>query len=293
MFALIDNPASGRRDHEALLARLKEHIAGQGDEARVFETREAGDGERQTRLALEAGCDRVAVIGGDGSLSDAVRALAGSGATLCLVPTGTGNDFARALGLPKDPMEAFAAQLRGEEAQIDCGAVNGRPFLNVAGTGFDVDVLRRTEELKAEYPGPQAYRRAILSVLRHYEAAQMDVSVDGGAFERCRATIVEIANGRYIGGGMKVAPGAKVDDGLFDVVRVGAVPRRAIPLLLPLFIAGAHVRLPVAQVCRARRVTIRRDGMTVNIDGDLARMDEARFEILPGALRVMRPAAKA
>ena len=292
MFALIDNPASGGRDHAALVARLKEIIAAQGEEVRVFETQAEGDGERQTRLALEAGYNRIVVIGGDGSLSDAVRALAGSDATLFIAPNGTGNDFARTLGLPKAPDQAFLAQLRGEQTQIDCGMLNGRPFVNVAGTGFDVEVLRRTEELKADYPGPQAYRRAILSVLRRYEPMQMEVSVDGGPFERCRATIVEVANGRYIGGGMKVAPGAQVGDGFFDVVRVCAVPRRAIPLLLPLFIAGAHVHLPIASVSRARQVTIRRNGMVVDVDGRLEAMDEARFAVMPGALRIMRPAQR-
>ena len=293
MFGVIDNPVSGGGVHEELIRQIESAIEARGERCRRFVTQAEGDGERQVRAAIEAGCTDIAVVGGDGSLSDAVRALAGSGAALSVVPCGTGNDFARALGLPKNPLEAFIAQLDGEHAQIDCGAVNGKPFINVAGTGFDVEVLRRTEELKDIYPGEQAYRRALLSVLSKYEAMEMEVSVDGAPFTRQRLTIVEAANGQFFGGGMRIAPGAKIDDALLDVVQVGRVPRRAIPFLLPLLLAGLHVHIPVVKVCRAKCVTIRRSGMVVNIDGRLEAMDEARFEVLSGALCVRRPAKKA
>lgn len=290
MFALIDNPVSGGGGHTELVRRIRAALEERGETVRLFETRGEGDGERLCAQALTEGCGHVVCAGGDGSLSDAVRALAGSDATLYAVPCGTGNDFARAFGLPKDPFGAFLAQLDGEPARIDCGAVNGRPFLNVAGSGFDVEVLRRTEELKASYPGGQAYRRALLSVLGSYEAREIEVCADGGEAETGRYTVVEVANGQYIGGGMRVAPGAGMTDGLFDVVKIGRVPARTIPLLLPLLIAGLHVYAPFVRVARARRVTLRRRGMTVNIDGRLEDMDEARFEVKPGALRMMRPA---
>lgn len=293
MFGLIDNPTAGGGGHAVLIEKIEAAIAARGERYRIFPTHSEGDGERQTRLALEEGCSDIVVIGGDGSLSDAVRTLAFTNATFFVVPCGTGNDFARALRLPKDPLEAFEAQLGGEPSRIDCGAVNGRPFINVAGTGFDVEVLRRTEELKSIYPGEQAYRRAVASVLGRYEALEAEVSVDDAPFERRRFTIVEAANGRFFGGGMRIAPGAQVGDGLLDVVQVGSVPPRAIPLLLPLLIAGLHVHLPVVKVCRAKSVTVKSPGMVINIDGRLEAMDTARFEVLAGALRVMLPAKKA
>ena len=293
MFGLIYNPVSGGGIREELIRRIESAVAERGERCRTFATQEEGDGERQARAALAEGCTDIAIMGGDGSLSDAVRALAGSDAALSVVPCGTGNDFARALGLPKNPFEAFMAQLDSESSRIDCGAVNGKPFINVAGTGFDVEVLRRTEELKDIYPGEQAYRRALLSVLSKYEAMEMEVSIDGAPFTRQRLTIVEAANGRFFGGGMRIAPDARIDDALLDVVQVCRVPRREIPFLLPLLIAGLHVHLPVVKVCRARSVTIRRSGMVVNIDGRLEAMDEAHFEVLSGALRVRRPAKKA
>ena len=170
------------------------------------------------------------------------------------------------------------------------GTINGRPFLNVSGSGFDVEVLRMTEELKAVYPGETAYRKAVLAVVGRYRAMEAELSIDGGPFEKRRVTIAEFANGQYIGGGMRVAPFAREDDGLLDVVTVVPVWHGLIPMLLPLFILGAHVRLPLAKSVRAREAVLRCKGMTVNIDGRLEQMDEARYGILPGALRVMRPA---
>lgn len=289
MFAIIVNPVSGGGKNAQIAKQIGALLLQRGKAYRVFETAKEGDGDRQVRLALESGCEAVVCIGGDGTLSEIAQELIGSSSVLYIVPSGTGNDFARALGLPRDPIEAFKAQLDGRQTMIDCGSINGRAFINVAGSGFDVEVLRKTEEFKQRYPGEQAYRRAVLAVLGSYKAFQAEISIDGGEFRPCSSTIVEIANGQYIGGGMKVAPAAQVQDGLFDVVLVGCVPRLMIPLLLPLFILGAHVHLPIVRVVRAKHVVLRARGMVVNIDGRLEEMDEARFEIRPSALRIMLP----
>jgi len=105
-------------------------------------------------------------------------------------------------------------------------------------------------------------------------------------------TILEVANGRYFGGGMQVAPRARFDDGLFDVVLIKPVYSFMIPFLLPLFILGIHIYLPIASVVRAKRVTIcsrEKGGMVINIDGQLEDMQIAQYEILPEALHVMKP----
>jgi len=288
MFAIIFNPVSGSHRAEALSKQIADVLARRGEAVSLFPTAAEGDGANQARRALEAGCSELVCIGGDGTLSEVVSAAAGSEATLYVVPTGTGNDFARVLKLPRDPMDAFMAQLDGVPARVDCGSINGRPFLNVAGSGFDVEVLRKMDELKAIYPGPKAYRKAVLSTLENFTAFEADVSIDGGAFARERTTIIEIANGQCIGGGMRVAPGAKPDDGLFHVVIVSKVPRWTVPFLLPLFIFGLHVYLPVARVVCAKKVVMRAEKMVVEVDGQLESMDEARFEIMEGALRIRK-----
>lgn len=290
MVAIVMNPTSGSGGSRSLLASISALLSGRGMDVRVFATQASGDERRQTELALKAGAKDIVCVGGDGTLSEVVGALAGKDATLYIVPSGTGNDFARAFGLPHEPVAALAAQLDGTPARIDLGTINGRPFLNVSGSGFDVEVLRMTEELKSVYPGETAYRKAVLAVIGRYRAMEAELSIDGGPFKRQSVTIAEFANGQYIGGGMRVAPFARVDDGLLDVVTVVSVWHVLIPLLLPLFILGVHVRLPLAHSMRAKEAVLRCKGMTVNIDGRLEQLDEARYGILPGALRVMRPA---
>lgn len=289
MFAIIYNPFSGKGNAERIAQKIKEMLRSQGKDAVFYPTHAQGDGFNQAHRAFEDGCREIICIGGDGTLSEVIGAVAGRDVVFYIVPTGTGNDFARVLGLPHDPLEAFCAQLGGREARIDCGKINGRPFLNVAGSGFDVEVLRRMDEFRKIYPGPKAYRKAVTSTLEKFTAFEAEISIDGGAFERVRTTIIEIANGQYIGGGMRVAPGARQDDGLFSVVIVNKVPRWSVPFLLPLFIVGGHVYLPVARVISAKRVILRAPGMVVEVDGQLEQVDQAEFEIMPGALKIMRP----
>lgn len=289
MFAIIVNPVSGDHESGLLIDRLCAMIGEKGHTARVFATESEGDATNKTRQALEAGYTSIVGVGGDGTLSEIVEAMGGSGATLYIVPCGTGNDFARAFELPKDPIEAFRMQLDGERHAYDCPTINGRPFLNIGGSGFDVEVLRKTEELKAIYPGEKAYTKAVLDVLTKYRPNEIELTIDGGTPTHERCTIIEVANGRFFGGGMQVAPLSHADDGLLDVVVVNIVPRWAIPFLLPLFVKGWHVHLPICRVVKAKRAVLRAKGMTINIDGRLEDMDVAEFGMIPGGLMMMKP----
>ena len=287
---VVLNPRAGRMQASRRLGELLPLLEGDGVVAELLETSAPGEAREAVQKRAGEFC-RVVCIGGDGTICEVAGELCHTGATFYVVPGGTGNDFARAFHLPKNPMAAFEAQLAGEPVEIDCGRMNGQSFLNVSGSGFDVAVLQKTEELKAVYPGEKAYRKAVLSVLGRYKAFEADVSIDGGAETHEACTIVEIANGQSIGGGMRVAPDAKLDDGYFDVVVVKKVPRMLIPLLLPAFMLGWHTKIGLARVVRAKNVTMRAKGMIVNLDGKLLRADEAKYKILPGAIRMKKPRA--
>jgi len=290
MFIVIMNPTAGGGRAESICKGVCELLELRAIPHRVLVTESA---EHATVLASEAarsGCEAIVAIGGDGTLCEIAAGLAERSVPLYFVPCGTGNDFVRVLNLPSDPIEALIAQLDGEEVRLDMAVVNGKGFLNVAGSGFDVDVLRETIRFKHVGKGLLPYLLGLISALKQFHAFKAELTLDTGEVLREEFTIISIANGRFFGGGMKVAPLAEVTDGLLDVMIIRGLPKWAVPFLLPLFIFGLHARLPF--ICRVRRcqsVKLVSPGMTFNMDGELHQMDEANVRILPGHLSIRLP----
>ena len=289
MYILIANPASGRGLALRKLPEIEAEFSRRGLAYRVERTVCAEDAVRAARAAAVESPEGIVAIGGDGTFFDVVNGMAGSDVPLLFVPCGTGNDFIKSLPLPREPLAALRAQLDSPLSRIDLGRMNGTYFLNVSGTGFDVDVLRLVDGHKQRHGGLLAYLLALRDALRHYRPTEAAISFDGGPERSASFAILSIGNGRFIGGGMRAVPNAKVDDGLLDVVIVDPVRRGAIPPLIAFFIAGLHIRLGLAKLVRCRSFTLRRSGMTVNLDGELRPADEARFELLPAALTVRLP----
>ena len=251
------------------------------------------DAARIARAAAAGQSQGIIAVGGDGTLFEIINGMIGSDVPLLFVSCGTGNDFVRTLKLPKDPVEALKCQLDAPTGRIDVGKMNDFYFLNVAGTGFDVDVLRNAEKYKAKYTGLRTYLFGLFDAIRDFRPMTALVSFDDGPEEEVSFSILSIGNGRYIGGGMKAVPDAKLDDGLFDVVTVRPVSKPAIALLIALYIAGKHIAIGLGRLRRCRKLSIRHPGMTVNLDGELFSADSARFELLPNALCVRVPGIKA
>ena len=243
---------------------------------------------RAREIAASEAEARLIVLGGDGTFNEVANGLTGTDALLYFVSCGTGNDFVKALGLPKDPVEALGVQLSSQPRRVDAGLVNDRLFLNVSGTGFDIEVLRQTQRFRTRFKGLLAYLLGLIAALSRFRPVEARITAGGRTFSQ-KLTIFEVANGRYIGGGMLVAPQANPSDGLFDVVYVDAVNRRTIMKLLPMFVSGKFVSLPVTHTLRAEEVVIESPGMTINLDGELQRVDRAHYRVLPGGLRIACP----
>lgn len=289
MYTLIVNPTAGRGAAAEQLSRIECVLKERGLEYRVERTTAPRDATHIARAAVAGQSEGVIAVGGDGTLYEIVNGMVGSDVPLFFTPCGTGNDFVRMLGLPKNPVEALRLQLDAPEGRIDVGRMNGICFLNVAGTGFDVDVLRNAEKYKAKYTGLRPYLFGLFDAIRSFRPMTAHVSFDDCPEEELSFSILSIGNGRYIGGGMKAVPDAKPDDGLFDVVTVRPVSKPAIVLLIALYIAGKHLKIGLGKLRRCRKLSIRRQGMTLNLDGELISADAACFELLPSALCVRVP----
>ena len=289
---IIANETAGSGAGAAVFGRVCALLRDREIPFRADRTEFPGHAVRLADAAVSAGETDIVCIGGDGTLSEVVNGLAGRFVTLYFVPCGTGNDFVKVLHLPKDPLEALEAQLSGTPRKIDVGRLNDMHFINVSGSGFDVEVLRQAARFKKLGKGLLPYLLGIFAALRHFRALPVEITADGKT-EKTEVTIFSVGNGCYIGGGMKAVPHASPYDGLFDVVIARKFSRPAILRMLTKFIPGKHTTLPGIREFRCREITFRCPGMVLDVDGELIPMDEARYGLLPGALGVKLPGSPA
>ena len=288
-WTVIVNPVAGRGRTRKLLPVIEERAAAVGAKVQV-----SLNPDDPTRLAQEAaaqGHDLVA-CGGDGVVAAVAGVAADTGRTLAVVPTGAGNDFARVLGYdPKHPMEAFAALEHGHDRVIDLGQVNGRWYTCVTASGFDAEANRWANTVH-RLSGTALYVAAVLRTLAVYKPHPFRLTVDGETHE-FRAWLVAVGNGPSYGGGMNIAPAAKLDDGLLDVTVVGAMTRWQMLTSFPKVFKGTHVSHPLVSTFRAARVDLvsldPSVPMDVYADGELVGPLPATMEARPAALKVRVP----
>ena len=288
MLYLITNEHAGSGGAAAVFSRVRAMLEEKRIPFRADVTARPGHAAELADDAVKNGEKEIVCLGGDGTIFEIVNGLAGRFVTMYFVPCGTGNDFVKVLDLPADPVEALSAQLSGEPRRLDVGKLNDYHFLNVSGSGFDVEVLRQAERFKRLGKGRVPYLMGIFAALKYFRPLPVEITCDG-VTEKRDVTIFSVGNGCYIGGGMKAVPHAKPDDGLFDLVIADRFTRPQILQMLSKFIPGRHVELPGVSERRCRSLTVRCPGMVVDVDGELIPMDEARYELLPGALGVRLP----
>lgn len=287
MLTLIANPTAG--SGYALKTEQKLKAALEGRAAyEILHTAGPGDATRLAReAAAKAGCTGVVAVGGDGTCCEVACGLVGTGVPMGIIPSGTGNDFIKSVGLPKEPLAALDIILKGKPQPVDAGRLNDRMFLNVCGTGFDVQTLEFTQAAKKYARGILPYMIGLIRAIFSFRPVHVSFTADGVTQER-DVLLCSIANGRYIGGGIPVCPGAQPDDGLLDMVIVETRPRWKIPFYLPGLMLGRIDSFRVTTHRRCSTMSILSKGMRLNVDGEILTMDEANFEVLQGKLLLFR-----
>ena len=291
LYRIIVNPSAGAGKAAAILPEVEAVLREKGLTYDIAATMAPWDAAVLSAQAAAEHVEGVVAIGGDGTFFEVCNGLAETGTALYVVSCGTGNDFVRSLPLPKDPIEALRLQLNTPLRPVDAGAASKFRFLNVAGAGFDVEVLRQTERYKSRFHGIIPYLLGVIRTVRIYRPFHGILEVDGERVEG-DFTLVVFANGQYYGGGMRVARKADPCDGYFDVLWVPALSKARICTLLPLFMPGWYDRLKVVRRVRAKTARLISPGLTVNMDGELRDMDDTQFRLLAGALRMGLPERK-
>ena len=223
-------------------------------------------------------------------MGDVARGILGSESALGIIPMGTGNDVARNLGLPLDLAIACETLSRGKTRRVDMGSINGTPFLNNAGLGFDACVMQVMNTSIRVVRGTPAFVLAVLKMFPSFQAFSLTISHDGEAPKTISAMMLSVLNGTMYGAGMKACPDAVIDDGELDVMIIKAMPKPKLLALFPKVIAGQHVGHPAVELFRARRLSITCDPpQPLNVDGDVSGPTPAQIEVLPAALKVVAP----
>jgi len=284
MLTFIVNPEAGSGYALKTEKMLRSEMKKRNIEARFLRTEAPG---HATDLAREAAaqpdCSGVVAVGGDGTAYEVACGLMGTKTPLGIIPSGTGNDFIKTVGISKKPLEALELILKNTPRPVDVGRMNERLFLNVSGTGFDVTVLDFTLSAKKYVKGILPYLIGLVRAIRHYKPVHVRFTVDGVTQER-DVLFCCVANGRFFGGGIPICPDASPDDGAFDFIVVENRPRWMIPFYVPGLLMGRVLKFGITTHCRCQSMLLESKGMRLNVDGEIFPMDEARYEILPRAL---------
>ena len=286
--ALLVNPTSGKGRGARLLEPVAERLRSSGVDVDVVTGRDADEAFDRVRNRVAAGVDGVVAVGGDGLVNIALQVVAGTDVPLGVVPAGTGNDIARALGLSlADPVAAVDLVVRGATRAVDLGRANGRWFAGVLGSGFDSMVNERANRMS--WPsGRSRYNLAILAELRTFRPVPYELVLDGETWTT-KAMLVAVGNGSSYGGGMRVCPDARLDDGLLDITVLGPISKPEFLRVFPTVYKGTHVRHPAVTVRRARQVSLTSSGVTAYADGERVSVLPVTCDAVPDGMRVFAP----
>jgi len=298
----IVNPAAKNGRSATVWERVQHMLEQEGVSYEVHWTKKAGDGKRIARLIAERNAEPLVLIavGGDGTVYEVVN-----GASLFphvvigYIPAGTGNDFARGFGMPRRPEQALQRLLTGKVASGDLGRfvssdVRDGVFVNSIGCGFDAHIAREVNRSKWKGRlnrlglGTLVYVFYLVKELFRYQPTDLDICIDGQTYSFQQAWVATVSNHPYYGGGMRIAPSARADDGLLHVTVVSRLTRwKLLSVFLTVF-WGGHVRMKEVSVFAGRNVRIRPAApVPVHADGEEAGRGEVSAWIESGGLRVI------
>ncbi|MEV7542583.1 diacylglycerol kinase [Streptomyces sp. NPDC089915] len=289
---LFVNPTAGRGRGAHAAQPAASALRDAGFSVRTVVGTDASDALARLRAAVREGTGAVIAVGGDGMVSLALQALAGTLVPLGVVAAGTGNDFARSLGLPvREPARAgrLAAEAlkEGRIREIDLGRVRDTWYGTVLCSGFDSRVNDRGNRMRLP-PGRFKYDLAILAELAAFRPRPYRITLDDGPVIETEATLVAVGNGTSYGGGMRICADAEPDDGLFDVTVVGDCSRTTLLKVFPQVYRGTHLTHPAVTVHRAAKVVLEAPELTAYADGEPLGPLPVTAECVPGALRLIR-----
>lgn len=295
---VILNPTSGRGRGEAKrnsLIRLMDSAAKASSKQtnwEILQTSSRGDATRLAKVSANEGADVVAAAGGDGTCGEVVNGIAGTGATFGVIPVGTGNDFARTIGVYGSMETAVDILFSDHSRMVDLGRIGDHWFLNVAGCGFDAKVAERVNQGYRYLNDSMAYIAGVFQTLISFKSPHFKLTMDSSTYES-DGMLCTIANAPSYGGGMKVAPNARIDDGVLDICFLNKTGRFEFLRAFPRVFRGTHVTHPKVRMFRVKRGRVEATPpMPILVDGEVIGETPVDFEVVPRALKIKAPMNK-
>jgi diacylglycerol kinase (ATP) len=284
----IVNPKAGTNLQKHIRNSIDNYLNHKKFEYGIWLTKEEGHASELARKAIEEGYEFIVAVGGDGSINEVASVLMGTQVKLGIIPAGSGNGLAMHLGYGRDIDEAIRRLNTAEAKIIDCGTLNERPFFNIAGVGFDGLVSNMMKG--SHWRGFLPYFLKSVEAGLSYTSRECVIMLDGIALER-KCFAISIANGPMYGYNFQIAPDARLDDGVFEVVIMRDAPRWQYFAAIPSMLTNKIYEAGFVEHYRAKNIVIQSEGENfVHLDGEgMVISDTLRFDIKPDALQILVP----
>ncbi|MBL1410519.1 diacylglycerol/lipid kinase family protein [Sphingobacterium faecale] len=282
----VINPISGGKKKTAFNKKVLEVLDLKKFNPTFQQTTKPNHAYELGKKAIEDKYDAVIAVGGDGTINELGAALVGSGIPLGIIPEGSGNGLALYLGIPMNETAAIRRLNRFETVDVDCGTVNGKPFFNIAGLGFDASVSDRFANDSIR--GPIGYLRSVVNVLSKYKPCHYTLTIDGKKYER-EAFMISVANSPQYGNNAYIAPNASVNDGLLDVCIVHKFPLYILPMMVYHLFNRSADQSEYVEIIPGKDILIERDDTgPVHVDGEpLVLPGNLQIEVKPSSLKII------
>ena len=288
-YLFIVNPIAGKRKDNTIIPIIKEVMDQYNCAYEIKITEKIGDAKLFAKEAKDKSFSTIVSVGGDGTLHEVVNGMAGGSQKLGIIPSGTGNDFARVLNIPFNLKEAVEILVRKKSASIDIGKLNDEYFINFCSVGLDALIGQEANKIKKYFSSTYAYIIGVIKCLIGFRSLKVDLTIDGKNYKE-DIMLMAVCNGAYYGGGMKIAPLADFSDGEFDICIVSKMSKIKLLFLFPTIFKGKHLKYKEVKIYRGKEVQLfSTENINVNADGEIIKHRPIQFEIINKGIEVIIP----
>lgn len=276
----IINPIAGGGKAKGLIPLIEDTM---NKHSKKFEIILTEKSQQATQIAEDniLNYDVIVAVGGDGTVNEVARGLLNKNkGILGIIPGGTGNDMAKSLGISTNPSEALQTIINGHRTTMNIGKVNEHNFLNISSVGFDAEVVMHNNKLKKVLKSSISYAISVVYTLIDFKKKKVEIQIDDEKIEE-NIILLAVGNGKYYGGGMKILPMAKIDDGYLDICIISNLSKFMLLFLFPTIFKGNHIKYKkYVKTYRGRKIKIKgKEDIPLNIDGELMKAQEVLFSL--------------